>query len=661
MQCFARLGQFAGAVVVAVREVKGGFAWWKDWPGTRANPDQCAPARRRPARAYPGYVRGLAHYLEHTDAARGGGGYSRGGCLAELAYGDALDIIRNLRHKGHKNGSESSVADCARKWFGNERKARPCGCDDKRLCPLCGSKEAELIAKEACDFLYGEFLEAAKPRIGKLESMGTAWEVPLHKWLSSWLELVLLDDPVRWRKETNRIAGEMWETIELAYPGGRIGGYQSLQLYGESNPAEPHFHGHHVLAPIVLEGELSEMLEGEVKIDDKGQAWITDDEQRVAGDFKVKPLPRFVAGDVLATLRLDWGRRQLNLAKRLNVKLPLVAGFVSSVALRRLLNSPGKKLKLKPVLVGDVHLSYFGCGKGYEKAVQRAKGYLGYQARWPGQDLISGLKGDGSRYTWTGAMGSKPKPEVFGAGACFTGRYAKGGRPIYERQLSPVDVAKAIGRLDGVPKAWPRLRWRGYLSTFNVSQVMGGLGWTQANFDSEEDVQRREIEGLQVQLDKVGQEMTELEEMGREIPEELRIRSEEIEEEIQVILTRVVPEEDESVTPAQLLLPVGKFEGGLVFCTEAGLEVGVPWENLRLGPVGFGGEVLQKGRTKYWRSRDGPVTGQHVNPAGGGFGLRESHCWQCRASVETGQNQKCMSCGWLKCGRCGCCSHYCKG
>jgi len=66
----------------------------------------------------------------------------------------------------------------------------------------------------------------------------------------------------------------------------------------------------------------------------------------------------------------------------------------------------------------------------------------------------------------------------------------------------------------------------------------------------------------------------------------------------------------------ELLQPVGKFkgekkgEGGLRFeAVSDGLKVRVLWSHLKLGPVGFNGEALVKGRSKVWvpkKVRDGP-------------------------------------------------------
>ena len=103
---------------------------------------------------------------------------------------------------------------------------------------------------------------------------------------------------------------------------------------------------------------------------------------------------------------------------------------------------------------------------------------MGYQARWPGKDLVGGLKSDGRRYTWT-EQGLKLNPGVFGVGSSFTGRYAEGGRPIYERELSTSDVVRAIWRLDKFPEKFKRLRWRGFLSPGNVKQLMAALDWGQ--------------------------------------------------------------------------------------------------------------------------------------------------------------------------------------
>jgi len=546
------------------------FSWWRDWLGE-------GYAKRAPIRAYPGYVKGLARYVQHTDDARGGSdtGVSMQGELPlDRPVGEALDLIREYRVKDHKNDTHSSPADCAVLWFGNEDQARPCGCDDKRLCSLCGPKEADRLAKDACDFLYGEFLEAALPKLeGELETMGSAWEIPLHKRLSAALERLMTDDPERYGKEVNQISGEMFDVIQLAYPEGRITGYQSLQLYGESNPGEAHFHSHNVVAPVLMVGDVWEDLR-----DDEGK--LAD---RRPGSFKFKPLPGFIERNALEMMRFDWGRRQINLANRL--KVPLVELGVDSTIWDIKWSSWGclggswvvVGKRGKPILEGDLHLQYFGFstrgrdGKRFPeykvdrlrfKAEKRAKGYLGYQSRWPGQDLVKGLKGDGSRYTWTGRVGSDPKPETYGEGASFTGIYTKGAMPIYERNLSPEDVRRAISRLDKWPAKFPRLRWRGFLSTGNVKGVMEGLSYRQE---------------------------------------------------------KVEPEEDAKVA-GELLRPVaawgqfkdrveGKGSGGRVFKVEGGeREVIVSWAGLKLGPVGFNGKSLIKGRTKCWvpMVRDGP-------------------------------------------------------
>ena len=565
-----------------------GFPWWKGWPGGKGKdgkPGRSVWAKRAPIRAYPGYVKGLAYYLEHTDDARGRWSFlgMQDTALVDMGLGVALDIIRTKRRKGHKKGKDeekfSSLVGCGVKWFGNESGVRPCGCDDKRLCSLCGCKEADGLGKDACDFLYGEFLEAARLLVGKLECVGSAWEVPLHKRLSAELDWLMAVNPKLYRKEANRMLGEMWEVIQLAYPEGRIGGHQSLQLYGEGNPAEAHFHGHHVVAPVLLEAAPAKTC----RVNNLGRVSETNGWAPVG----VKPLPGFIPPEVLERQRFDWGRRQINLARRLSVPLSELGVDESSG---------------RPELEGDVHLAYFGLQQGYQKAVQRAKGYLGYQARWPGKDLVSGLKGDGSRYTWTGPMGSKPKPEVFGEGASFTGKYVKGARPIYERNLSPSDVARAIWRIDKFPGKCPRLRWRGFLSTGNVSKVMDFLGWNQVKVEPEEleESQLDNVEELQGQLEEVQQEISELDEaVSPEEIQELQEKLEEIQEKMREL---------EAVTPAQLLRPVGMWEkeggGGLRFEAESdGREVLIPWVNLKLGPVGFGGESLTKGRTKCWKRK----------------------------------------------------------
>jgi len=537
------------------------------WPRERRD--------RAPVWLHQGYARGLAHYLEHTDDARGGYPFRGMQAPLPLEWDEVLAVIRCKRQKLHKRDIEafSSPADCGRLWYGNEDMARPCGCDDKRLCSFCGVKEAEQLGKDACDFLYEEFLMAVAPVVGRLQNMGAAWELPLHKRLSAEMENLMAVNSKWCQKETNKMLGEMWEVIQLAYPEGKIGGQQSLQLYGESNPGEPHFHGHHVVAPVVLEmapAKTSRVNRMGVVSEEMGWAPVG-----------AKPLPSFIAPEVLEELRFDWGRRQINLANRLGVPLSELEVKYAVWDIEWVGKAWEVVGKRKPVLEGDVHLQYFGFQKGYHTAIKAAKGYLGYQARWPGKDLVGGLRGDGRHYTWTGPMGSKPKPEVFGEGARFVG-YAKGGHPVYERELSPSDVAKAIWRLDKFPAKCPRLRWRGFLSTGNVKRVMKDwLDWEQVKPEPEEE--KEPIEGGLLQ--PVGRYKAEIE------------------------VVPVGSSVDEDGQEQFIGTVEKKIEGGLRFeVVSDGLEVRVPWSHLRLGPVGFNGEALVKGRSKVWvkKVRDGP-------------------------------------------------------
>jgi len=506
-----------------------------------------------------------------------GGGYPSRGMQGPLPleWDEVLAVIRCKRQKVHKRDIEafSSPADCGRLWYGNEDVTRPCGCDDKRVCSFCGFKEAEQLGKDACNFLYEEFLLAVGPvTVGRLQNMGSSWELPLHKGLSAEMENLMAVNPKRYQKEANTMLGEMWEVIQLAYPEGKIGGQQSLQLYGESNPGEPHFHGHHVVAPVVLET-------APAKRSSVNRMGVVS-EQMSWAPIGAKPLPSFIALEVLEELRFDWGRRQINLANRLGVALSDLGVEYAIWDIEWVGKAWEVVGKRKPVLEGDVHLQYFGFKKGYQKgyqkAIKAAKGYLGYQARWPGKDLVSGLRGDGRHYTWTGPMGSKPKPEVFGEGARFVG-YAKGGHPVYERELSPADVARAIWRLDKFPAKFPRLRYRGFLSTGNVRKVMKDwLGWEQVKPEPELDEE-----------DQVGEL---LKPVGR------------YKAETEIIpVGRSVGEDGQE----QFIGTVEKeIEGGLRFKAVAdGREVRVPWGRLKLGPVGFNGEALVKGRSKVWVPR----------------------------------------------------------
>jgi len=543
---------------------------------------------RAPIWLHPGYAKGLALYVQYTDDARGGYPFRGMQHPLPLEWDEVLSVIRRNRQKVHKRDIEavSSPADCGRLWHGNEDGARPCGCDDKRVCSFCGVKEAEQLGADASRFLYEDFLEAVRPMVGKLENMGAAWELPLHKRLSAEMESLMGSNPKGYRKEVSQVLGEMWEVIQLAYPVGKIGGHQSLQLYGESNPGEGHFHGHHVVAPVLLETAPAKRSSvNEMGVVSEQMSWAP---------IGAKPLPGFIGPEVLEQLRLDWGRRQINLANRLGVPLSELGVKYAIWDIERVGKEWEVVGKRKPVLVGDVHTSYFGFKQGVVKAMKRAKGYLGYQARWPGKDFVGGLRDDGKRYTWTGPRGSKPKPEVYGEGARFTGRYTKGGHPLYERELSPADVARAIWRLDKFPGNCPRLRWRGYLSTGNLKKVMKDwLDWELVKPEPKEE----EEENL-----KVGEL---LKPVGR-----YKAKTE------IVPFAWTVDEKGERQVFSTL---EKKIEGGLRFeAVSDGREVRVPWRRLKLGPVGFNGKALVKGRSKVWVSRWIKEVSENVHSGSGG-------------------------------------------
>ena len=510
------------------------FYWWRGWPRPSGNDStKRGPAKRRPIRAYPGYAKAVACYVQQRVCM---GGSTLPGTLRE-----ALAVIREWREVAVQltRRVAGALADCAALWYGGEEGARPCGCGDERLCPLCGGAAADRLASDAKAFLFEEFLEAVKPRLeGSLASYGAAYEIPAHKAISIALEELLKTDPERWRKEANRLASDSWAVIQVGHPEGQVGGYQSVQLYGESNPGQPHFHTHNVLAPVVVVGQVWQ----------PAWDWDTDKPGRVLGQVTFERLARWLDDASLAAMRLDWGRRQCLAALRLGLDPAKDLGAVKR----------GRRWEL----VGDVHRSYFGWRTTNQegeplpdneverlkaKALGRAKYYLGYQARWPGQDFVSGLKADGLSYTWTGPVGSSTegRPE-------FTGHYTSRAQPIYERQLSVEEVTRAVWRLDAVPAKWPRLRWRGFLSPGNVKAVMETL----------------ECEQVKAEKD--------------------------------VAATR---------STGELLRPVGGTEAGLVFVGEkSGLEFELPWEKLGLTPVDATGKPLVRRREKAWvsRDRDGP-------------------------------------------------------
>jgi len=530
------------------------FAWWKEgWPGKDGRK---RPAKRRPIRGWTGYAKALACYFKYLDATSGClTGMQRKNVFPETLQG-ALAIIRERRR---------SLVLCSWWWRGDPAKElRPEGCHDERLCTMCGPAAAAGLARDAVSFVYEEFTEAAKVRV-MLERNGEGWELALHRDLSEALELELvLGNKDRWREEVNRVGREAWSVIQGGHPEGVIGGYQSVQLYGEGDPGKPHYHFHNVVAPVVV-GAFSGNTAGKHRVASH-QEWPPRDyckcgaeraatpkrgkrgqplkamgshgpwfrfgreDKRCPGEPRgdrqaildgVKPLARWITEDVLADMRRAWAKCQNDLAKRLGVAdwQPLAE------------SGDGKQ--------SNLHRSYFKLG---ERGMRRAKWYLNYQSRWPGQDLASGLKPDG-KYTWTGAKNETPSPERFGPWAKFTGKWTTENQPIYERELEPDDAVRAVWRLEAVPENWPRLRWMGCLSTGRRKKVMQALGWREE---------------------------------------------------------KVVLESDDEGSDERWK-PVGRAEDGLIFESEGGdRQILVPWDRLVLSPVDSDGRSLVKRRKKRW-------------------------------------------------------------
>ena len=113
----------------------------------------------------------------------------------------------------------------------------------------------------------------------------------------------------------------------------------------------------------------------------------------------------------------------------------------------------------------------------------------------------------------------------------------------YGQELSGV-AGRAVWRLDKWPERFPRLRYRGFLSTGNVKGVMEGLGWRQEKIGREED------------SSQCGELLRTVGVWGQ-------------------FKDRVA----------------GKESGGRIFETQLkGQEVRVSWAGLKLGPVGFNGQ-----------------------------------------------------------------------
>ena len=622
-----------------------GFAWWLKWPSPAGqDPQRMGPARRRPVRANKNYALALALYLENRDG--------RGSDLPEVTKIEAktlkqvLEIIseKTTKYKLNKDGStepKGNVAACGSFWWYGEKQgkmgARPCGCHNTRLCTLCALAEADKLAAGANDFIFKEVLPAAEPYLrGRLECLIRTPTVPVHKAISARLEQLQLEEKKldRWRGEVNRLGRDAWDVLELGHPEGEIAGLQSVQLYGEGNPAEPHIHFHHTELPVVLVHEWKDVERlvfrkvveyPRLDIEWMGKQQAFDDSvtggwrvvkehkggtrqesrrkvvRERSKDFDVRPIKAMVPKELMKHQRWEWGRRQLLAAKRLDVHLPTVAGFISAERLqvafrrqweslavmdramderakvqlalaatskrakaaktkakariatwdRRIADAHGRHranaVKLNPAMEGDLHHAFRRIGPG---GYENAKGAVSYSARAPLIDLVSGLQGQG-RYTWTGPKlynGQEPNPAKYGPGARWTGIITRGGYPVYDRELPQEDVVRSIARIAEVPPKWPRLRWMGWTSQGQIKAVMKALGWER------------------------------------------------------------LKETPEPQFSGVLLVPVARWDDGLIFeyLSDRDTQLALRWLELSTMPVTEDGQSKVGGRRASWRPRDGP-------------------------------------------------------
>jgi len=451
--------------------------------------------KRAPVRARTGYSKGLAaYYLEQSDArvfwakrlTRTQGSFSSVPAYArEWAWlqdvrqlGENLVLPASLRESLGilREYSGSGIAGCSTHWrqfkVSDEVHIRPEGCGHERLCSMCGPAAAGALARDAVTVVLEEVRPAVQRKLGPAKLAGEQWTLPLHEKLSEALECLLMINGVmapvgkerlrwkatKWTELLNWLRREQWKVTGLRAPGGvRLGGYSAFQSSGESSLGA-HYHFHNFMLPVGVKGR--DVARGLRKLrDESGE----DFGSRVVGtDLVVDGLvyySEWVSPETLTAMRVAWAKVQNRLAKKL-AKL-------------------GVGVDWEPLDEGVVNRRYF---KGDKAGYAAAKSYLSYMTRWVGGDLAGGLKPGGDKLTWTGPVGSEPDPGRFPAGARHVGHTAV-GQPVYERDVKPLELVRAVWRLDAEPENWPSLSWLGFMSTGKVKAFMAYLGMEQEPAD----------------------------------------------------------------------------------------------------------------------------------------------------------------------------------
>lgn len=112
-----------------------------------------------------------------------------------------------------------------------------------------------------------------------------------------------------------------------------------------------------------------------------------------------------------------------------------------------------------------------GCVKSFNTRCSTENKGAGYDIRIIIRKTKYASRNQFRRWETQSKIFTKYGPEVR-----FTGHPTFEDQPVYERQVTPLEVVRAVWRMDSEPEGWPSLMWMGFLSTGKVKGVMNFLG-----------------------------------------------------------------------------------------------------------------------------------------------------------------------------------------
>lgn len=146
------------------------------------------------------------------------------------------------------------VEQCCKSWvrerLGERERYRPVGCGERRLCPVCGTYQQDVLAREAAELvlLVQEAVEIwARVRS---ESYGLKVVLTVPKALSAEIDAVRGEE---WWKKVNELYRAGGWVVKRVFGDG-VAWVAGMDLSGESAPWEPHYHLNYYILPVAREG-----------------------------------------------------------------------------------------------------------------------------------------------------------------------------------------------------------------------------------------------------------------------------------------------------------------------------------------------------------------------------------------------------------------------